>query len=121
MRRTDNRSGACYLADGIQNIIIGPSCGKFSLARRARSVSMTSATPLAIQDMARAVFGDRDAVNRMRVLHGHDVRPRFIRDRRGDDVAGRIFDRGRTRVVRKPKHLGRVGFQPLLEPMPSTP
>ena len=44
-----------------------------------------------------------------------NVRPRFIRDRRGDDVAGRIFDRGRTRVGRKAKHLGRVGFQPLVD------
>jgi hypothetical protein len=42
-----------------------------------------------------------------------NVRPRFIRDRRGDDVAGRIFDRGRSSVVRQAKHLGRVGFQPL--------
>lgn len=44
-----------------------------------------------------------------------DIRPGHVGDRCGDDVAGRIFDRGRIRVVRQAKHLGRVGFQPLLD------
>jgi len=44
-----------------------------------------------------------------------NVRPRFIRDRRGDDVAGRVFGGGRPGVVRQAKNLGRVGFQPLFD------
>lgn len=44
-----------------------------------------------------------------------NVRPRFIRDRSGDDVAGRVFGGGRSCVVRQAKDLGRVGFQPLLD------
>lgn len=77
---------------------------------------MPSATPLAIQNMPRAIFGDRDAVKRMRVIHRDDVRTHRFRNRGRDDVAGRVFRGRRSGVVRQAKDLGRVSFQPLLDP-----